>query len=87
MANQIRKHGGQNRLTYRAEDGTIIGLSYNTPIFVLTSEGKAFISDKFWSVTTSRHRNLFVKEQGVTPSEISEETLRAMANSAQGVWS
>ena len=87
MSGNIKKHGGQNRLTYRAQDGTIVGLSYKVPVFVLTPEGKAFISEKFWSVTTSRHRNLFVREAGVTPAEISEETLRGMATTAQGVWS
>ena len=82
----IQKHGGQNRLTYRAHDGTIVGLSYNVPVFVLTTEGKAFISDKFWSVTTSKHRNLFVREQGAEVATIQEEELRKMASIAEGVW-
>ena len=82
----IQKHGGQNRLTYRVHDGTIVGLSYNVPVFVLTTEGKAFISDKFWSVTTSKHRNLFVREQGAEVATIQEEELRKMASIAEGVW-
>jgi hypothetical protein len=82
----IQKHGGENRLTYTSQDGTIIGLSYKVPVIVLTSDGGAFISDKFWSVTSSKHRNLFVKEHGVKPQQVTEDMLREMAAPAKGVW-
>ncbi len=82
----IQKHGGQDRLTYRANNGTIVGLSYEVPVFVLTPEGKAFISDKFWSTTSSKHRNLFIKENTEKkPATIKEEELKKMASVAEGV--
>ena len=87
MANAIKKHGGENRLTYTTQDGKIIGLSHGVPVFVMGKDGATFTTEEFWSVTTSKHQNLFVKENGEGKAEkISQESLNKMSEEAKGFW-
>jgi len=87
MANAIKKHGGQNRLTYTTQDGKIIGLSYGVPVFVLHKNGVAFTTDEFYSVTTSKHQNLFVRENAAAkPEKIGQEYMNKMSEEAKGFW-
>lgn len=67
---QLRQ-AGSNRTLLSLADGTVVLFSYETPVAAFVPERGYIRTDKYHSVTTSRHINEFVKDCDVVPqSEI-----------------
>jgi len=87
MTLRIQKHGASGRLTYYADNGTIIGIADKKPIFVLYPDGQAFTTQAFFSLREEDRKLCFRREtRSERPTTISEETLKKMAEQARGIW-
>lgn len=58
---KIKRLGNKNAIIITKNDGAKVLVSYSTPVAAII-EGIAYRTEQFWSVTTSRHINLFVSE-------------------------
>ena len=68
-----------NQNEVELNNGTQIFISYKTPVAAYLPEKGYVRTDKFWSVTTSRHINKWL--QGVTNvTEIEQSVLDNVAN-------
>ena len=64
----------QNEVTIN--DGTQIFFSYRTPVAAYLPEKGYVRTEKFWSVTTSRHINKWL--QGVNADTVDQEILNGL---------
>ena len=70
---------GNNVTLIKYDDGEVL-FSYETPVAALDYKThEYFRTDKFWSVTTSRHINQWL--QGVEAQTVSQDDLYKMARS------
>ena len=65
---------GSNKTEVEFTDGTTVFFSYETPVALQTPEGHNFKTEDFWSVTTSKHINQWLKNT-VVPSVNSTSVL------------
>lgn len=56
------KRLGLNRKMFTDADGTIIFVSYSTPVAVKTTDGRYLVTSRKYSVSTSKHCNQFVRD-------------------------
>ncbi len=69
---QIRTYNRQNRHSLHYPDGSILGFSYDTLIFIQLSNGVRFGSSHKYSTTTSKHLNKFISENDGGPVGLKE---------------
>lgn len=55
---------GSNKTEVEFADGTTVFFSYETPVALQTADGDYFRTTDFWSVTTSKHINQWLKSRG-----------------------
>ena len=58
---KIKRLGNKNAIIITKANGTKVLVSYSTPVAAII-DGVEYKTEQFWSVTTSRHINLFVSE-------------------------
>lgn len=62
----------QNQTELKLNDWLVF-FSYKTPVVAISrTDGKAYQTSKYWSKTTSRHVNNYLKERGRYPLGSSE---------------
>ena len=70
------KRLGETSTEIVLRDGTCILVSYETPVAMYCPlESKFFRTDRFWSVTTSKHINKWLPDSKVDTIEQDELTL------------
>ena len=55
---------GSNKTEVEFSDGITVLFSYETPVAMQDANGYFFKTEDFWSVTTSRHINQWLKSKG-----------------------
>jgi len=55
---------GSNKTEVELTDGTTVFFSYETPVALQDTHGNYFRTTDFWSVTTSKHINQWLKSRG-----------------------
>lgn len=72
-----------NMTELKLSDGTRVLFSYKTPVACITPEDDtAYKTEKFWSVTTSRHINFWVSQfdsVDVKPQEYFDNLIKEVA--------
>jgi hypothetical protein len=58
------KQLGSNKTEVEFTDGTTVFFSYETPVALQDTHGNYFRTEEFWSVTTSKHINQWLKSRG-----------------------
>ena len=72
------KQIGSNKTEVEFTDGTTVFFSYETPVALQTAEGHYFTTEDFWSVTTSKHINQWLKSRGAGHSDtLTQDSLNA----------
>ena len=54
---------GNNKTEVEFTNGTTVFFSYETPVALQTADGDYFRTEDFWSVTTSKHINHWLKSR------------------------
>lgn len=55
---------GSNKTEVEFSDGITVLFSYETPVAMQDANGYFFKTEDFWSVTTSKHINQWLKSKG-----------------------
>jgi len=71
---------GSNKTEVEFSDGTTVFFSYETPVALQTAEGHYFKTEDFWSVTTSKHINQWLKSRGADYCDtLTQDSINARA--------
>ena len=71
---------GSNKTEVEFADGTTVFFSYETPVALQTAEGHYFRTEDFWSVTTSKHINQWLKSRGADYCDtLTQDSINARA--------
>lgn len=71
---------GSNKTEVEFTDGTLVFYSYQTPVAIRTPECEYYRTDHFWSVTTSKHINQWLKYRGARHCDtLTQDSINARA--------
>ena len=59
-----------NQTELHLNDGTVVLFSYKTPVAGFTPDVGFFRTEEFFSTTTSRHINNYLRGEGLNPEEV-----------------
>ena len=71
---------GSNKTEVEFTDGTTVFFSYETPVALQDADGNYFKTEDFWSVTTSKHINQWLKSRGADYCDtLTQDSINARA--------
>ena len=71
---------GSNKTEVEFVDGTTVFFSYETPVALQDADGNYFKTEDFWSVTTSKHINQWLKSRGADYCDtLTQDSINARA--------
>ena len=71
---------GSNKTEVEFTDGTTVFFSYSTPVALQDAQGNYFRTEDFWSVTTSKHINQWLKSKGADYCDtLTQDSINARA--------